>query len=86
MPDFNSTFDVIAERLRQDAEHAARVDAAWWIVLTIGAGLLVAIAVAAVILGVYWFSTGWRRTPPKPTSIVSAQPQRHRRYTEPKRR
>lgn len=86
MPDSDPMLDVIVDRWRQESELASQVDVAWRILLFVGAGLVVALAAAAVILAARWFPHGQRSTPPPPTSIISAQPERHWRYTEKKRR
>lgn len=86
MADFNPKLDVILEQWRQEAELASQVDAAWRILLMVGAGLIVVLALAAVILAACWFSQGWPKTPPPPKSIIPAQPDRHWRYTAKNRR
>lgn len=86
MPDSDPMLDVIVERWRQESELASQVDLVWRILLIVGVGLVVALAVAAVILAARWFPDGRRSTPPPPTSIISAQPERHWRYTGKKRR
>ncbi|MEI7780436.1 MAG: hypothetical protein WCJ18_00750 [Planctomycetota bacterium] len=86
MADFNQTLDAIVERGRQEAELASQADAAWRILLMAGAGLLVVLAVAAVILAACWCSQGWRKTPPPPKSIIPALPDKQWRYTAKTRR
>lgn len=80
MPDL-PPIDVLLERQRQSAAFAALVEDAWWIMLMIGTGLFVALAVAAVILAICRRSERpWRATPP-PTSIIPPRPDGRSRYT-----
>lgn len=86
MPDFSSKLDVAAEQYRQNETQALHVDAAWQIVLTIGAALVIVSAIVACILYVCWFLESWRNTPSPPTSIIPEQPDERRQYTGTKRR
>jgi hypothetical protein len=86
MPDFNSTVDSTVAQVQQDAVVASQVEAVWRIMLMIGTGLLITLAVATFILGAFWLSESWRRTPPPPRSIIPQQPDRRWRYTDKTRR
>lgn len=86
MPDFSSTADLVVEQYLPSDALAPHVDAVWRIVRTVGAGLVVVMSVAAVILCACWFLEYWRRKPLPPTSIIPEQPDGRRQYTGPKRR
>jgi len=80
MPDFNPTLDSVVEQWRRDAEFAAQIDFAWRIMLTVGAALLVVLAIAAIVFGAFWLSQGQRKPLP-PESIITTQSVRRRQYT-----
>lgn len=86
MQDLESNLDLLVERWRQNAESAFQADAAWGTLVTIGVGMVVALAVAAVILAACWVLQGRRRSPPPPESIIPGQPDGRWRYTAKKRR
>jgi hypothetical protein len=76
MPDPNPPLDsILLQQLNaNDAKLAADVKDFWGIILAIGIGLLIVLAVASVILAVYRFSERWRRKPPAPKSIIPPRP------------
>ena len=81
MPDFNPTLDPLLEQWRRDAEFASQIDSAWRIMLTVGAALLVVLAIAAIIFGAFRLSQGRRKPPLPPKSIVATKSVRRRQYT-----
>jgi|LakMenE18May11ns_1017448.scaffolds.fasta_scaffold9908174_2 hypothetical protein len=78
MPDLSSASDVVELYPRQEFTWA-HVEAAWRIVLTVGALLVIVLAIVAFILYAFRFLESWRNTPPPPTSIIPEQPDGRRR-------